>query len=544
MNALRLPLASLSIALAATSIPGANAQTPGRGALPALETSDSNALGPPVGARSVDGRDNNPRDRSIGSAGTRLRRLAPAAYADGVSALAGTGRPGPREVSNAVSARPAPIPNEDGASAYLWQWGQFVDHDLDLVGSAVPPEPAPIAVPAGDPSFDPLGTGTVTIRFNRSAFDPATGTVSSRPREQVNSITGWIDASMVYGSDDSRARSLRSLDGTGRLRTSPGDLLPMDSRGQFLAGDTRVNEQIGLISIHTLFLREHNRLADLVRAERPLASDEEIYQRARRLLGAEVAIVTYEEFLPILLGPSALPRYRHYDPKLDAGITNEFATAGYRFGHSTLNPILLRLDEHGQEIPAGHVPLARAFGMPGRILNEGGIDPVLRGLAAQAAEEIDPYVVDDVRNSLFGPPGSGGLDLVSLNIQRGRDHGLPSYSAMRKALGLPRVQRFDQISSDPEIRARLASVYGSVDDVDLWVGGLAEDHVPGALLGPVFHEIVRRQFLALRDADRYWYERSLTPAERSVVDGVRLADIVRRNTGIRSEFPDQAFLVR
>ena len=127
-----------------------------------------------------------------------------------------------------MSSQDELIPNTLNASDYVWQWGQFVDHDIDLTDGVNPPEPADIPVPAGDPFFDPLDTGTQVIAFNRSVFDTSTGTGIDNPRQQINKITAWIDASNVYGSDVERAIALRTNDGTGRLNTSAGDLLPFN----------------------------------------------------------------------------------------------------------------------------------------------------------------------------------------------------------------------------------------------------------------------------------------------------------------------------
>ena len=138
--------------------------------------------------------------------------------------MAGSERPGPRWISNAVHAQDIPSPH--AASDYMWQWGQFLDHDLDLTEGA---DPVIIAVPTGDPMFDPRATGEAQIEFNRSIYDRETGT-TERPREQLNEITTWIDASNVYGSDPERAKALRRNDGTGRLKVSKGDLLPSASR--------------------------------------------------------------------------------------------------------------------------------------------------------------------------------------------------------------------------------------------------------------------------------------------------------------------------
>ena len=489
----------------------------------------------------------------MGAAHTRLLRLLPPDYADGIAALPGPERPGPREVSNLVNAQAESVENPLGASDYLWQWGQFLDHDLDLTDGVDPPEPASIPVPTGDAWFDPDASGTAEIAFNRSLYDPETGSDPHNPREQINEITSWIDGSNVYGSDEIRADALREHDGSGRLRTSSGNLLPFNDvglpnaggpdPGLFLAGDVRANEQVGLTALHTLFVREHNRLTNRLRRHHPSWSGERIYQKARQLVGAQLQVITYREFLPALLGPRALPPYSGYDRDADASISNVFATAAYRFGHSALSPVLLRLDGRGRAIAEGHLALRDAFFAPQRILGEGGIAPLLRGLARQRCQRVDVLVVDEVRNFLFGDPEGDGFDLASLNIQRGRDHGLPRYNDAREALGLGRVRSFSEVSSDPGTRARLAAAYGSVDEIDVWVGGLAEDRVAGGHVGPFVRKVLLDQFVALRDGDRFWYRRVLSLDAIRELEGTRLSDVIRRNTSIDRELQDDVFRV-
>ncbi len=502
--------------------------------------------------RSIDGTGNHTTHFALGAADTTLRRMAPADYGDSVASMAGAGRPSPREISNALCADTLPGPNALGASDFLWQWGQFVDHDIDLTEGQGPAEPMPITVPTGDPSFDPTSTGTATIAFDRSAYHPGTGNDLAYPRQQMNQITHFIDASNVYGSDDVRAAALRTNDGTGRLLTSAGDLLPFNTPGLpnaggtdptlFLAGDVRANEQVGLTAMHTLFVREHNRLAAEIAANDPLLTGEEIYQEARRIVGALMQVITYNEFLPALLGPNALPPYQYYFWNASPAIFNEFSTAVYRFGHSALSPTLLRLDATLSTIPEGNLPLRDAFFRPDRLVNEGGIEPILRGLASQACSSIDTELVDDVRDFLFGPPGAGGFDLASLNIQRGRDHGLPSYNETRAALGLATKSTFAEVSSDPVVQGRLASVYVDVDEIDLWVGTLAEDPVNGGHVGELAFHVISKQFKSLRDGDRYWYRAKLSVQERADVESTTLADVIRRNTTIGAELSDNVFL--
>lgn len=502
-------------------------------------------------ARSIDGNGNNLQFPKMGVAGRALVRQVAPDYADDVAQLSGANRPNPRAISNVVNQRPAASrPNAARASDFLWQWGQFLDHDLDLTTGTEPSESADIPIPAGDPQFDPTGSGSVFMPFERSTFDPETGTGPGSPRQQMNMITAWIDASNVYGSDAQRAAALRTNDGTGRLKTSAGELLPFNLDGLpnggstepelFLAGDLRANEQVGLTAMHTLFVREHNRLAALIAAREPGYTGEQIYQSARRIVGAQMQAITYNEFLPILLGPGAIAPYAGYDPAVDASICNIFSTAIYRFGHSALSPTLLRLDASNNVIAEGNLPLRNAFFAPHRILEEGGIEPLLRGLSKQVHENIDTFIIDDVRNMLFGPPGAGGLDLAAMNIQRGRDHGLPGYNAARVSYGLAPAASWADVSSDPDVQARLSQVYATVDDVDIWVGALAEDHVSG-MVGELALWAMTAQFEALRDGDRFWYERTLTSSEWGEI--TTLANIIRRNTLIAGEIQDNVFLV-
>jgi len=504
--------------------------------------------------RSIDGAGNNPNHPEWGRAGEALLRIVPPAYGDGYGSMAGHDRPGPRDVSNVLMDQAGDMPNASGMSDMVWQWGQFLDHDLDLTPShdpqAHPDENENIPTATTDPWF--IGT---PIGFMRSLFEPGTS-LPGVPRRQVNVITAFIDASNVYGSDAVRAEALRANDGTGRLKVSEGDLLPFNTAGLpnaqpggldpglfFLAGDIRANEQVGLTAMHTLFVREHNRIADEIALVARGVSDDAIYEMARRIVIAEMQIITYNEFLPALLGRDAMPPYRGYRVDVNPGIANIFSTACYRFGHSAISPTLMRLDASMVEVPQGHLPLRSAFFDPRRITGEGGIDPILRGLARQPMQIIDTNVVADLRNFLFGPPGSGGFDLVSLNIQRGRDHGLADYNSVREAFGLPRKQSIEEISPDPAIREKLETLYGGVDDIDPWVGGLAEDHVEGALVGELVFHVIRDQFVRLRDGDRHWYQNDMHPLVSKLLERQTLADVIRRNTGIGRELQDDVFRV-
>jgi len=502
----------------------------------------------PLEFRTLDGTDNNAANPFWGSADIELLRVTGPDYGDGFASPAGANRPSAREISNAVAAQNGSIPNVLRASDFVWQWGQFLDHDISLTAVVAPPEPFNIPVPAGDQFFDPFRTGTQVIPLSRSFYRIDGAGI----RQQVNEITAYIDASNVYGSDVNRALELRTLDGTGQLKTSHHELLPFNVNGFpnapdsndpsfFLAGDFRANEQVALTAMHTLFVREHNYWARLFRRDFPSMNGEEVYQFARAVVGAEMQAITYNEFLPILLGPNALDPYTGYNPSVNSGIANVFSTAAYRFGHSMLSPVLLRLNRSGKPIPEGNLQLADAFFNPNEIIYNRGIEPLLRGLASQVAQDIDGLIIDDVRNFLFGPPGAG-FDLAALNIQRGRDHGLPSYKKVRLDFGLSPATSFADISSDPIVQMSLG-LYSGVPAIDIWVGGLAEDHASGGLVGETFSVILKDQFERLRDGDRFWYENYLSPSAVLWVENQTLARIIRRNTKIKHEIQDNVFIV-
>jgi hypothetical protein len=489
--------------------------------------------------RTIDGSGNNLSNTDWGSTNESLIRLVAAAYANGTSTPAGATRSSARAISNAIAEHPEDVEILSGGSlsAFAYLWGQFIDHDLDLTTSASPAESFNVPVPTGDESFDPAGTGTQLIPLSRSKYV----TDANGVRQQVNDITAYLDGSMIYGSDLARANALREFSG-GRLLTSDGDLLPYNTMGLtnandahifsaeqlFAAGDVRANENAELTALHTLFLREHNRQADHIAAANPTWKDEQIYQKARQIVIGEIQNITYNEFLPALIGDNALSRYTGYQPGVNAGISNEFSTAAFRLGHSMLTDDVEFINDDGTE-SRDPMALSEVFFNP-TVIEDNGIDVIMKYVASSNAEEIDSMVVDSVRNFLFGPPGSGGLDLVSLNIQRGRDHGLASYNDTRAALGLSRMTSFSQITSDATLAADLQAVYGSVDNVDLWVGGLAENHARGSNVGPTFQRILVDQFTRTRDGDRFWYERDLNFRELSMVRGTSLADIVKANT--------------
>jgi hypothetical protein len=548
-----------------------------------------------------------------GMSGVDLLRVEPTVhYTDGISAPSAPNGLSPRFISNQLNNQSSMIfqflddlgvNNTAGLSDYSYVWGQFIDHDMDLTldNSGQPFNiQADTTLYNGQP--DPMGQGTnQPEQFGRSKFDQATGTSTANPRQQVNSVTSYLDLSQVYGSTQVVADALRVVEGftsTGapilgaHLKTSPGNLLPFNNTTYFTptqitalnmandamqvgndqlfaAGDRRANENIELTAIQTLFMRNHNRLVDQLQTMNPADfgltawTDNNLYQEARKLNIAEEQIINYgpNGYLASLFGANVLPAYAGYQSGVNATISTEFSTVGFRYGHSLLSNAVGRNNNDGTDIAdvsqnGAAVNLLEAFfrpdlitptpvtvnltphnGLPGSDPHtSSGIGAILKADADNAANENDLMLIDEVRSGLFSLFAAPGTDLAARDIQRARDHGIGSYNDVRTAYGLPAVTTFAQISSNHDVQTALANTYGTVDKIDPFEGMLAEDHINGTDFGRTITAIIAKQFKALRDGDRFFYlNEAFTPAEQTLIaQGDDLADVIENNTAINN----------
>ena len=229
-----------------------------------------------------------------------------------------------------------------------------------------------------------------------------------------------------------------------------------------------------------------------------------------------------------------LEDYQGYSEDVDPSISNLFAAAAFRLGHTLLSSEIVRMDNEGAVIARGNLMLKNAFFNPKEILLAGGLDPYFKGMGTQIQQDLDCKVIDDVRNFLFGEPGNGGFDLAAINIMRGRERGLGDFNSIRRDLGFEPFDHFTDICANSDLTVDLESVYGSVDEVDPWVGLLAEEHMPSALFGETIMYIIKDQFTRLRDGDRFFYKNDpgLTSRDIEEISDTKFSDIIRRNTGI------------
>ncbi|XP_059832356.1 eosinophil peroxidase-like [Hypanus sabinus] len=552
--------------------------------------------------RTISGICNNRQHTHWGAANVPYVRWLPPEYDDGFSVPKGWREtkeyngfqlPLARMVSTAIlHTGNRNISLDSNYAHILVEWGQWIDHDMDLTpqsastssfidridcsSSCSNRSPCfPIQIPDDDPR---ACEREKCMPFFRSA--PACGSGESgiltgqlHPREQLNSITSFVDASMVYGSTESLAWKLRNhTSGLGYLAINQQysdnglSYLPFMTkklqnpcaltRDQshignksdipcFLAGDSRANEHLGMQALHTIFLREHNRIVLELHQLNPHWSGEILYQEARKIMGAYHQIINWKDYVPKILGPEAtkqhLPPYKGYDETIDPRISNVFATAAFRFAHVTIHPILFRLDENYRENPTyPSISLHKSFFSPWRIIEEGGIDPIIRGVILNPAklQTQTQMMPEELTEKLFKPKESLALDLAALNLQRGRDHGLPNYNVWRRFCGLQEarnVSELTQIFNSTYLARKLLSVYKTPKNIDVWIGAIAEPLLPTARVGELLACLLGKQFQVLRDGDRFWWENEgvFTSQQREELSKVTLSRILCDNTRIQ-----------
>uniref|UniRef100_A0A8C5PEB3 Thyroid peroxidase n=1 Tax=Leptobrachium leishanense TaxID=445787 RepID=A0A8C5PEB3_9ANUR len=557
--------------------------------------------------RHVTGACNNRNNQAWGASNTLLTRWLPSQYEDGISEPKGWNPefqyngfrlPPVREVSKQIIRASNKVSKEDYLYSHIIiEWGQYIDHDIAFTPQSISRGALPVTWQADckstceklNPCYPIMVKYNIfsgCIPFYRSSAACGTGKQGAvftnpsvaNPREQINGLTSFIDASAVYGSTEamqSKLRNLSSDDGLLRVNMKYSDngsaYMPfVDDKPSsciqdpasdhaeriecFLAGESRSNEVTSLAAIHTLWLREHNRLAKSLKKLNPHWNSETTYQEARKIIGAVHQIITVRDYIPKILGQTAFDQYvgnyEGYDDKVNPSISNIFTTAAFRFGHATIPPIVHRLDSEYRDHPQyQNLLLNDVFFRPWRIIKEGGLDPLFRGMIGRSAkmQTQQEMMSEELTEKLQVLTNNGSVDLASLNLQRGRDHGLPGYNDWRESCGLQRLQTLSDLIisiSDQNLTTEIIDLYGHPDNIDVFLGGLAENFLPGARTGPLFACLIGKQIKALREGDRFWYENEniFTDSQRAELQKQTLSRVICDNTGL-NHVPADVFIM-
>ncbi|XP_051159599.1 peroxidase-like isoform X2 [Leptopilina boulardi] len=494
--------------------------------------------------RSIDGSCNNLENPKLGCAMTAYTRLLFPNYDDGIQNPRQSGLPNPRLVSSKLST---PSDQSDVLrTLVVMQWSDFILHDLahtpvrKMISNGMPIScckedgntllprhihPDCSAIPIED--HDPIYSSHSIRCMNYVRSLPVIRSdCSFGPLEQMNQVSHFLDGSTIYGSTLERSERLRTFQG-GLLRVdveNNREYLPTADSEPFtlcltpkcyLSGDDRVNVEPSLAVMHTIWHREHNRIAKKLSEINPSWSDEILYQEARKIVVAEIQHITYNEWLTIILGKNYARDFgllmdgsQNYNSNEDPAVANEVATAALQFQKSLKQSYLRIMDENQGFNKSIH--LCDNYYKPEIIEKDNTFDGIIKSLTTETSQMMDVNMIPDVTHQLFKTNGELGLDAVSLDIQRGRDHGLPGYNYYRNYCGLPAVRKFDDFK---QMGNKLRELYNSPDDVDLIIGGMIEkpeDEEEG-ILGPTFRCLIAEQFARTRRADRYFYDSASQP---------------------------------
>lgn len=495
--------------------------------------------------RTITGVCNNLEHPYYGSSQTAFSRLLPAAYEDSLSeprrkSVKGGYLPSCRHISLNLDSRPI---FDRKYNNFFVTFGQFIGHDVALSVPVSDTYSRPISTCTCGDKYDwdkcnviPISPDDPYLRSQKCMAFPATAQAfknqicSLGVKELMNGNTHYIDLSTVYGSTVKTAEALRSEYGllkSTRPQWSTHELPPGQREGKsctdsnhkrkcFAGGDSRLMITLAFTGVHTMFLRWHNQLARQIRIDHPTFDSKRIYEEARALNIAFFQRYVYAFYLPILLGEKFVQdefggiERTQYDPNVEATIDNEFSTAAFRL-HSMVRDLFTRCTYDAKTIDYLWLHDIHHKSKYAYDAENNGLDSILCGLFYDMGFAYDGDFAHQIRNRLFESESKYNNlwrnDLVSINICRGREHGIPSYNELLKFCNLPKAESFSDFIATMNFDGmnKLKYIYRAPDDVDAFIGITLETPINGGILGHVGSCIVTRQFKKLRDGDRFFY---------------------------------------
>ncbi|VVC28478.1 Haem peroxidase,Haem peroxidase, animal type [Cinara cedri] len=527
--------------------------------------------------RTIDGSCNNLRIPWLGATNTPHLRILDAYY-DGDYQFRkqadGSPLPNAREIQIKLFLDKQSRFLENDNNVLFMQWGQFIAHDVTLLApftstdegccdqqnqNPVPIEcQAVIPVPENDPVYSKQGQ--TCINFNRAATSAAQG-CPLKPTTYILSTTHFIDGSLIYGMDDKTAANLRSFE-AGRLRSEFNsdhmEFCPQLNRGDslkcstsknssvcYFTGDPRGNQNLVTVLFQNAFLRFHNVVASHLSRLNQHWCDETLYQEARRFVIAVIQYITYTQYLPILLGTefNVINNQPIYNDRVDPSTSLEFASGAFRTLHQEI-PSTLNLKDDRQ------VLLTDWMNKPELLPISDNFDGFLYGFVNQNTRAEQPSFNPHISSYLFQQltPTLKGQDLLTADIQRGRDTGVPPYNKMRLVCGIPEAESFDDLGdliADEDVE-KLKELYSCVDDIDFIVGALLEKQIEGAKVGPTAKCIISNSFYRYKAGDRFFYDvlgqpGSFTPDQIQTLKSITFGNVICATSGLQS-LPEDIFI--
>jgi peroxidase len=404
--------------------------------------------------RSYDGSCNNEKYPWYGMKNTPFRRLLKPAYHDNIN------EPRLRSTTGRLLSNPRKIAMDvhnpldeysDKFSSLLPHYAQFVAHDMSLIqliNEKSEKSDKPIkcycyidnsnCIKINMPKSDKINEDQECMSTPRSSASFKSFNCDLGAREQLNSKSHYLDLSQVYGTDTTEISNLRQFNG-GLLKSATFNgnkkfqYLPFDKEGDcdeikkdmncLRAGDRRLLQNLHLASMHTIWMRMHNMMAENLKELNPSWDDEKLFQESRKMCSAMYQHTIYNEYLPVLLSSKVAEMYEihsetvgyssKYDPKVYPSVLNEAITAALRFGHSMVRSEYTHVDSKYRE--HGELPIsAIVFNTEKAFDNHTSIDTFIRSSVYNRAGKYDTHINDFLTNHLFENPKSERNKRVSL----------------------------------------------------------------------------------------------------------------------------------
>uniref|UniRef100_A0AC35U3Z6 ShKT domain-containing protein n=1 Tax=Rhabditophanes sp. KR3021 TaxID=114890 RepID=A0AC35U3Z6_9BILA len=499
--------------------------------------------------RTLDGTCNNLKNSLNGAGFTAFVRILQPLYEDGVGRYAGKEslfRPNARELTRQIISTPVRILSN--SNQMVMQFGQFFSHDVsnrNFQNFCQCNDNHENCMNIPYVLSDPRQRVKKCESITRDIPNCGTGN-KGVPRESMNRASSYIDGTMVYGPTQIDSMNLRARQfmktNIVNGRHFPPFSISSSSSDSMTTGDSRSTLFIGLASLHTLFVRLHNKIATELQTTNRKWNDERTYQETRKIVGSIIQVVTYNEFIPALLGANnartLIPEYHGYKDNVDASISLEFGGAAFRL-HGMISDSYPLLNDRYQSV--SNLRFIQGMNQIKNIISS-GTDALIRGIISQPLRKPQ-RVTPQVSEEMFG----GSVDLATINIQRGRDIGLRTYNDYRKLCKLSPIVNFmdwDEVS-DPMVKQKMADMYKEPENIDLYVGGMVEEPLIGSLVGPTFACIIAEQFKRSRDGDRFFYKNSETfkPEQTEALDKITMATIICLTGENYKEITPNAFQV-
>uniref|UniRef100_A0A182WDD1 MYND-type domain-containing protein n=1 Tax=Anopheles minimus TaxID=112268 RepID=A0A182WDD1_9DIPT len=542
---------------------------------PTGTTSGGTASCPSSKYRSIDSSCSSRISPGWGRAGEPYARLLPPNYADGISSPPvmsnGSEYVSARTISyNVFSIDEIPDPNNSLVNIFLLQ---AIGNDLSspadsdppvsccVNGQVVPNAPSqcfPVPIASDDALYSFFNIRCLNyVRMRTASQQPA------QPVQQINSASGLLDLSFLYGTSVAQSNRVRAFSG-GKLkavRRNGAEWPPIDPAGCswanvcYLVADRRSYQFPMSATMHLIFLREHNRVANQLKLLNTNWSDEVLFQEARRINIAQYQYIVYYEYLPRVLGRANMISNRLIFE--GTGFASDFSAFQNpsplgEFGGVLVPYMQSQLPGSINSYVNGTVQSTPLSSLAGNLASlESKFSTFFTGLTTQSTNLMDSSFSIEWKNFMYRGSEALGQDYLALDIQRMRDFGFARYNDYRSRCGLSRIATWEAYNATfklacPKTIDKLRLYYPTMDDLDLFVGAAFEEPIAGSLMGPTFFCLFKQQFLATRSGDRYFFEAggqegSFTVAQLTEIRKTRLSRLMCNAFPTVSKIQSDAF---